>query len=170
MDIAFLPPGSPAAPVTALINQVYADGEKGLWRAGAARTTEAEVASLIERGEIAVARREGRVIGTVRVQQLAPGLGEFGQLSADPAERGTGVGRELVRFAENWARDRDLPTMQLELLTPDDWEHPVKEFLRAWYTRIGYRVVGTMDIATAHPELAPLLAGPATLLVFHKEL
>jgi len=28
--------------------------------------------------------------------------------------------------------------MRLELLTPRDWEHPVKKFLDEWYQRIGY--------------------------------
>ncbi|AGL15894.1 GNAT family N-acetyltransferase [Actinoplanes sp. N902-109] len=158
------------APLTRLINTVYAEGEKGLWQEGAARTSEAEMAELIGRGQIAVARRDGRIVGCIRVQQPGPGLGELGLLAAAPEERGTGVGRELVAFAEQWARGRGLPTMQLELLVPDGWEHPMKEFLRAWYTRIGYAVVGSGEVAEAHPDLAPLLATPCRFLVFHKHL
>jgi hypothetical protein len=29
--------------------------------------------------------------------------------------------------------------MQLEVLVPRQWSHRSKEFLKAWYTRIGYR-------------------------------
>src|SRR5215813_15488505 len=67
----------------------------------------------------------------------------FRSLVADPAHRGTGVGRELVRFAERRSREQGLATMQLEVLVPRQWSHPSKEFLKAWYTRIGYRPVRT---------------------------
>jgi GNAT superfamily N-acetyltransferase len=170
IDLLTAPGPATVTLLTDLINTVYAEGEKGLWRDGAARTSEAEMADLIGRGEFAVARRDNRIVGCIRLQQLAPDVAELGMLAAAPEERGTGVGRELVRFAEQRARDRGLPTMQLELLVPRDWHHPTKEFLRAWYTRIGYRVVGSGEVADAHPNLAPLLATQCRFLVFHKSL
>jgi GNAT superfamily N-acetyltransferase len=159
-----------AAEVAGLVNRVYAEAEAGLWLDGAARTTEAEVAELIQAGQVVVARSGERVVGVVRVQRLADGVGEFGMLVAAPETRGTGVGRNLVAFAENWARERGLSRMQLELLVPRTWKHPVKEFLRDWYTRIGYRVVRTGDLGEDHPALVPHLACPCDFLVFHKEL
>jgi hypothetical protein len=60
--------------------------------------------------------------------------------------------------------------MQLELLVPRTWKHPVKEFLRDWYTRIGYRVVRTGDLGEDYPALVPRLATPCDFLVFHKDL
>ena len=159
-----------AAEVADLVNRVYADAEAGLWLDGAARTSEAEVADLIAAGQLVVARSGDRVVGAVRVQQLDDGVGEFGMLVAAPETRGTGVGRDLVALAESWAVHRGLPRMQLELLVPRTWKHPVKEFLREWYTRIGYRVVRTGDLADDHPALVPHLACPCDFLVFHKEL
>ena len=50
--------------------------------------------------------------------------------------RGLGVGRELVRFAERKCGRDGLVSMQLELLVPRNWSHPVKEFLAAWYTHL----------------------------------
>ncbi|ANZ40234.1 GNAT family N-acetyltransferase [Lentzea guizhouensis] len=158
-----------AAEIAGLTNRVYADAEAGLWKDGAARTSEAEVKTLIKAGQIAVEHRN-KVIGAVRVQQLNDTTGEFGMLVAAPEARGTGVGRDLVAFAEQWARDNDLSHMQLELLVPQTWKHPVKEFLRDWYTRIGYRVVRTGDLADDYPALVPKLACPCDFLVFHKEL
>ncbi len=102
-----------------------------------------------------IARLRGRVVGSVRVQRLDKGTGEFGMLVADPAHRGVGIGRELVRFAERKSRAEGLRIMQLELLTPRDWTHPTKTFLDAWYTRIGYRIVRTGTIDEAYPDLAP---------------
>jgi GNAT superfamily N-acetyltransferase len=159
-----------ATEIAGLVNRVYAEAEAGLWLDGAARTTEAEVADLIRAGQIAVLGADDRVAGAVRIQQLDDGVGEFGMLVAAPEHRGTGVGRHLVSFAERWARERGLSRMQLELLVPRDWAHPVKEFLRDWYTRLGYRVVRTGDLAEDHPGLVPHLACPCDFLVFHKIL
>jgi GNAT superfamily N-acetyltransferase len=158
------------AEITDLVNRVYAQAEEGLWIDGASRTTEPEVADLIRAEQIAGAWLDGRLLGVVRVQQLDGGDGEFGMLVAAPEHRGAGIGRELVRFAEDWGRKRQLARMQLELLMPQTWAHPVKEFLRAWYTRIGYRPVGTGNLAEDYPALVPLLATPCDFVIFHKDL
>jgi ribosomal protein S18 acetylase RimI-like enzyme len=156
--------------VTDLINDVYAVAEDGLWLDGFTRTTVDEVAELTRAGQIAVARLRGRIVGCVRVQRLDEGKGEFGMLAADPAHRGVGIGRELVRFAERHGREQGLDTMQLELLVPRNWSHPTKEFLDAWYTRIGYRITRTGTIDEAYPALAPLLATPCDFVIYHKKL
>jgi GNAT superfamily N-acetyltransferase len=153
-----------------LVNRVYAVAEEGLWVDGAARTTSSEVAEMVAAGEIAAARADGRIIGSVRVQQLDDRVGEFGMLVADPARRGEGIGRELIRFAEELSRGRGLGVMQLELLFPRDWSHPAKEFLHAWYTRIGYEPARRGDLGDAYPHLAPLLATPCDFVIYEKPL
>jgi len=156
--------------LTALVNCVYAVAEEGLWADGTPRTTPAEMAGLIAAGQIAVARAKEQIVGAVRIQRLDTGEGELGMLVADPAHRGTGVGRELVRFAERWSREQGLDTMQLEVLVPRQWSHPSKEFLMAWYTRIGYRPVRSGQIEESYPELAPHLATPCDFVIYHKSL
>jgi GNAT superfamily N-acetyltransferase len=156
--------------ITDLTNEVYSVAEDGLWTDGATRTTVDELAELTRAGQIAVARLRGRVVGCVRVQRLDEGTGEFGMLAADPGYRGVGVGRELVRFAERKFRAEGLRTIQLELLVPRGWTHPTKEFLAAWYSRIGYRVARTGTIDEAYPALAPLLATSCDFVIYHKGL
>jgi GNAT superfamily N-acetyltransferase len=156
--------------VTDLVNRVYRTAEEGLWVDGATRTTTTEMAEMIAGEQIAVARVEGQIVGSVRVQELDTGQGEFGQLVADPARRGEGIGRELVGFAEELSRRRGRGVMQLEVLMPRDWTHPVKEFLNAWYTRIGYRPVRRGTIDEHYPQLAPLLATPCDFVVYEKDL
>jgi GNAT superfamily N-acetyltransferase len=156
--------------LTGLINDVYATAESGLWRSAATRTTEPELAELIRAGQIAVATRDGRIAGSIRVHDVAHDVSEFGLLVAAPRHRGTGVGRSLVAFAEQRSRERGLLAMRLELLLPRAWRHPSKEFLKAWYGRIGYRLVRTGSIHDAHPQLAPLLATPCDLTVYEKPL
>jgi GNAT superfamily N-acetyltransferase len=156
--------------LAALVNTVYAIAEKGLWADSTPRTTPAELVELITAGQIVVARVEEQIVGAVRIQRLQTGEGEFGMLVAAPAHRGTGVGRELVRFAERWAREQGLDSMQLEVLVPRRWSHPSKEFLTAWYTRIGYRAARTGTLEERYPELAPLLATPCDFVIYEKDL
>lgn len=156
--------------ITKLVNQVYSEAEWGLWELGAVRTSAAEMAGMIRDSTIAVARLAGRIVGCIRVQRLHTGEGEFGLLVADPRLRGIGIGRELVRFAEQTCRHDGLTTIQLELLVPRHWTHPSKEFLAAWYTRIGYRLVRTGSLEDSYPSLAPMLATPCDFAIYHKDL
>jgi GNAT superfamily N-acetyltransferase len=153
-----------------LVNEVYAVAERGLWVAGATRTNVQEVAALTRSGQIAVARSGGRIIGCVRIQRLDEVACEFGMLAVAPTHRGFGVGRELVRFAEQQGRDAGHGTMQLELLVPRTWTHPSKERLAGWYGRIGYRAIRTGTIDEAYPHLAPLLATTCGFVIYHKDL
>ncbi len=130
--------------LTRLVNGVYATAERGLWRDGATRTRDAEMADLIAARQIAVATRDWRIVGAVRVHDVSDDVSEFGMLVADADQRGTGVGRALVDFAERHGLERGRRAMQLELLVPRAWRHPAKEFLRA----------GTAAAATASPAPA----------------
>jgi GNAT superfamily N-acetyltransferase len=156
--------------LTGLINDVYEIAESGLWRDGATRTTPSELAELIRAGQIAVATRDGRVVGSVRVHHVADDTSEFGMLVAAPDQRGTGVGRALIDFAEQHNRERGRRAMQLELLLPREWQHPTKEFLKAWYGRLGYGLIRTTTIDDSYPHLAPLLATPCDFAIYEKPL
>jgi GNAT superfamily N-acetyltransferase len=153
-----------------LINRVYATAERGLWRDGMQRTTRSELADYIAAAEIALARRDGQIAGSVRVRDISEDMSEFGILVAAPEHRGTGIGRALLDFAEQHGRERGRRTMQLELLVPRDWSHPSKEFLKGWYGRRGYRLVRTTTLDETYPHLAPLLATPCVLEIRAKPL
>jgi hypothetical protein len=60
--------------------------------------------------------------------------------------------------------------MQLELLVPKHWAHPEKDRLRAWYTRLGYRVVRVAPFEEVAAHLASQLATPCEFLIFRKSL
>jgi GNAT superfamily N-acetyltransferase len=155
----------------ALVNDVYAVAEAGMWRDGATRTSADELRGLIAAGEILVARTgDGAVVGSVRLHDVAPDASEFGILVAARDQRGLGIGRALLDDVERRSRDRGLSAVQLELLVPRDWSHPSKEFLTAWYGRRGYRLVRTTTIDESHPHLAPLLATPCDLQIHRKVL
>ncbi|WP_411093408.1 GNAT family N-acetyltransferase [Streptomyces sp. 049-1] len=50
--------------------------------------------------EITTAGLDGEVVGCMRLQRMGDHACEFGMLAASPKRRGVGLGRELVRFAE----------------------------------------------------------------------
>ena len=156
--------------LTSLINDVYLAAESGLWRPEATRTTAAEVAGLIRAGQIAVASRDGEIVGSVRVHDVAGDASEFGMLVAAPSHRGTGVGRALLDFVERRGRERALRAIRLELLVPRTWSHPSKEFLSDWYGRRGYQIVRIERPERPYPHLAPLLVTPCDLQIREKPL
>jgi GNAT superfamily N-acetyltransferase len=160
-----------AAEAAGLVNEVYADAEKGMWLDGTDRVTAGEIEAMIDAGRLVVARdADGTLVGAMQLQRLPTGEGEFGMLVAHPQRRGAGIGKDLIAYGESWARTQGLTTMQLELLYPSTWTHPVKKFLYDWYTRLGYRVIGTGDLADDYPELVSRLATPCDFLIFHKAL
>lgn len=173
--ISILPPASGAdgelmGHITDLVNKVYRESEQGLWLDGANRTDTAEVTAMAQAGELVTARRDGRLSGVLRLRWWDDNTAEFGMLAADPAVRGEGVGRRLVRYAEDTARARGHGFMRLELLVPRAFPLASKEFLAAWYTRLGYQLERVGRLEEQYPHLAPLLATEADLRIYRKPL
>ena len=129
--------------VAGIINHAYAIGERGLRAEGVPRTTPDEIAARIRRGEMLAATVDGRVVGCGAAWPLDAATAEIGLVATDPEQWGGGVGGEIVRTAEELMRSRGVATAQLEVLVPQDGEHPGKSRLQAWYERLGYRFVRT---------------------------
>jgi GNAT superfamily N-acetyltransferase len=153
-----------------LVNEVYSAAEEGLWIRGTSRTTRGELAQYVRDGEIVVALAGGDLAGCMRLYHVDDRITGFAMLAVPLNYRGTGVGRELVEYAERACAASGRTTMQLEVLVPRRWTHPSKEFLVGWYTRIGYRTRRVGDLASAYPELAPSLATECDFVVFQKDL
>jgi GNAT superfamily N-acetyltransferase len=153
-----------------IVNNAYAIGEAGLWREGATRTSPTEIADAIRSGGLLAATLDGRPVGCANVQLLGAATADLGLVSAAPERWGGGIGRELVRTAEELMRRRGVTTMQLELLVPKGWDHPSKVRLRDWYTRLGYRVIRTARFEQVAAHLESQLATPCEFLIFQKPL
>jgi GNAT superfamily N-acetyltransferase len=153
-----------------LINEAYAVGEAGLWLEGATRTESGEIAEAIREGGMLAATLDGRLVGCAYVRPLDPDTADLGLVSVATDRWGRGIGRELVRVAEELARSRGVTTMQLELLVPKRGAHPEKDRLRDWYTRLGYRVVRTAPFEEVAAHLEPQIATPCEFLIFRKPL
>jgi GNAT superfamily N-acetyltransferase len=124
------------AELVRIINGAYAVGEAGLWLEGTTRTGPGEIAEAIRADGMLAATIEGRLVGCGYVRPLDADTADLGLIATAPDRWGSGVGRELVRSAEELMRSRGVTTMQLELLVPKGWVHPEKDRLRSWYTRL----------------------------------
>jgi GNAT superfamily N-acetyltransferase len=153
-----------------VINRAYEIGEAGLWLDGATRTGPGEIGEAIRSGGMLAATSEGQLVGCVYLRRLGPTTVDLGLLSVAPDQWGHGVGGELVRKAEQLMRSDGVTTMQLELLVPKGWVHPEKARLRAWYTRLGYKVVRSERFEHTAAHLTFQLRTPCEFLIFSKSL
>ncbi len=154
-----------------LINDVYDNAESSMWKIGNSRTTPDEINNLIQKKSLIVAYRNKMIVGAVAVKSMPDKtIGEFGMLVADQAYRGLGIGSALVKAAESWAKSQGFSKMRLELLTPRNWEHPSKTFLKHWYNRIGYAPDKTEPFESMYPDKFNDLATECDFTVWHKAL
>ncbi|KAK5625380.1 hypothetical protein RRF57_001096 [Xylaria bambusicola] len=169
--------------LTLLVNAVYSEAEREIYSAEFSRTSSSDVAALLRAGELAVAHpfRSGDQtsacappVGCIAMKQAGPSTGEFGMLAVDPMHRSSGVGRDLVSFAEGWCRRRLLgarnAAVRLELLFPVHFQHEGKMRLHTWYEKLGYVLVELRDFEKAYPRLFELLSGPTEFRVYEKKL
>ena len=153
-----------------IVNGAYAVGEAGLWLEGTSRIGPGEIAEAIRSEGMLAATRDGRLVGCAYVRPLDADTADLSLISAAPDQWGGGIGRELVRSAEELMRSRGAATMQLELLVPKGWVHPEKDRLRNWYTRLDYRVIRSVPFEEVAAPPASQLATPCEFLIFRKPL
>ena len=139
-----------------------------MWAPGFERVARERVVEIVAASEMAVARVDGKIVGSVRVRRLDEETGFFGLLAVHPADQGKGIGRELVRFAEELSRGRGATLMELRLLVPREGDDAHKERLHAWYSRLGYQPVGRADFSASHPEARSRT--PLDILMYRKRL
>ncbi|KAI1268494.1 hypothetical protein F5Y18DRAFT_231885 [Xylariaceae sp. FL1019] len=159
-----------------IVSLVYAEAEAGIFVEGYKRTTPSGIAELVRAGQLAVAYDRDpatgsrRPVGCICVKKIDEVAGEFGMLALEASQRGAGVGRDLVLFAEDHCRKLGLTLMRLELLVPQLFEHAFKTRLHQWYGRMGYKMTGVGDFGKDYPQLVPLLVGPTDYKVYEKSL
>ena len=86
----------------------------------------------------------GALLGSIYVETCAD-RGYFGMLAVDPACQGRGLGRALVRAAEDHCRAAGSVAMDLDVVD-------LRRELTSFYGSLGYVVVGESPFA--HPEQA----------------
>ena len=157
--------------ITNLINMVYDEAEADLWKPSTSkRTSNDEIEGFIKKDGLLIAEFDGEIVGVCKIGEQDTEICEFGMLAADSAQRGVGIGRELVSAAENWGRKTGHKKMRLELLTPRHWKNPSKEFLKVWYTRRGYNPSYTVPFEQEFAHRMDDFATECDFTVWFKDL
>lgn len=107
-----------------------------------------------------VAEMDGQVVGTSHVGANRPGGGSHvanASFATDPAARGRGVARSLVRHAKTHARAAGFTAMQFNFVVSTN-----ADAVHLWQNA-GFRVVGRLPGAFLHPRQGPVDA----LVMFH---
>lgn len=157
--------------LVSLINDIYATEEAGMWKeTTGGRVVADEISAYLENQQLFFAFAQDELVGSVKIDVIDEEIMEFGMLVANPEFRGMGIGRELVKTVENHARATGFKKMMLELLTPKDWVNPSKEFLKKWYTRIGYVPGKTIPFEQEYPRRKHEFACACDFTVWLKDL
>ena len=103
------------------------------------------LAQLLSRPEHAVwvADDEGRIVGwlhaMLRLSLESPSYAEIAGLVVDENERSRGIGAQLTRIAEQWAREQGIHEMRVR-------SNVIRERAHAFYRRDGYRPIKQQQV------------------------
>lgn len=140
--------GELAALRTAVAERMTQEFGEGHW---SARPSRAEVRRQLRASRVLVARREAKIIGTVRLVRALPGVIDTRAftpvgdafyvlgLAVAPECRGAGIGRQLMDAAKDLARARGAQALWL-----DAYEH--RAGAGDFYLKCGFRRVGRTQL------------------------
>lgn len=140
MDGMILPATSADIPqLLQLINSAYRgeDAKKGWTHEadlidGSIRTDETSLLQLIEKHDATILKfvHNNRILGCVYLEKKASSL-YLGMLSVSPEIQAQGVGKQLLRAADEYASQRLCKTIEMTVIS-------VRRELIKWYERNGY--------------------------------
>lgn len=173
--------------LTTFINYAFTTSEQGIWdldKPKFERLTADKTRDLLRSRELAFVWRGDApdiasaldklgppcVVGSVRLHWAEPQIGDVSLVACTNSVRGQGVGRAIMRFAEEHFKREGGKAVQIELLVPQAAPHPEKVKLDAWYQRLGFVPIRMEEFHLRYPHLAPLLAGECLLKVYEKPL
>jgi N-acetylglutamate synthase-like GNAT family acetyltransferase len=121
------------------------------------RVDDLGVRAYMSGGTFLIAEDSSGVVGCVYIE-TRDDRSYLGLLSVQPARQGTGIGRQLVTVAENFARGSGARVMDLRVISAR------AEQLLPFYRRLGYEVVRSepfpADLATKAPSHYILMSKP----------
>lgn len=154
-----------------MVNAAYLHAEKGMWMNDFPRTHMDEMRMFIQQGRVLVAELGGEIVGLVVVQlMITERMAEFGMLVSAPYYQKLGIGTQLIKKVEGWAKAQQVHRLRLELLTPKKWKHPNKEQLKKWYRKIGFRPAHTEPFENRYPDAAEKLKTSCDFTIWLKDI
>ena len=111
------------------------------------RTDEVEIRDKLSGGRFVVAEKDGRIVGCVYFE-VDPPTSYWGLLAVHLAEQGTGLGRQLMRHAEDEARRAGANEATILVIN-------LRRNLRGWYRGLGYSEAGTSPFESPERQIQP---------------
>lgn len=156
-----------------ILIQAYAETETEIWGENYVRISLNEYRELIENEMVFTAFLENELVGTLFLSDNGNCVFSFGLLAVDFSKKGFGIGRALIKTAEQTAIKLGGEVMALEILKPRNQSVPFKEQLAKWYQRQGYEFVFSKSFIELKPtkiEKAKELITDAVFDCYEKKL
>ena len=116
-----------------LANSVYYSSEKDFWKEGYYRIDTQEFEHHLNYNQLFISELENEIVGCILFKQVNKETCSFSMLICHPKHRKKGIGKSLVNHVLSTAKEKKYKKMQLEILSPLNWVHQEKEFLKTWY-------------------------------------
>jgi hypothetical protein len=158
--------------LTDMINTVYENSEREFWPTDGrySRTNYNEVSEFITKNEMIVVKNNNKIVGSVHVYHLDKNILGFGMLTCSLENRKQGIGNLLLKSIEGFAIVNKYNAIQLELLKPEEFKHPEKEFLEKWYSNWGYTLKESIPYQNLYFKQVSMLKFPCKFDIFQKLL
>ncbi len=156
--------------IISLANQVYYSSEKEFWKEGYYRLNEEEFNDHIANNSLFIGELENEIVGCILMKQVDATTSSFSMLICDPKHRKKGIGKTLVNHVLTTAKINGNKKMQLEILSPLNWVHTEKEFLKTWYKSIGFKLIKEVDFLDYYPTHDKFMKCPLLFSLYEKDL
>lgn len=125
-----------------LVNSAYrGESSKKGWTTeehllGGIRTDEEDLRALLQKENVTILKytESGKIVGSVYLEKQADKL-YLGMLTVSPELQGGGIGKKLLKAAEDFAKEQQLSTVSMTVIS-------VRKELIEYYERRGYKHTG----------------------------
>ena len=132
--------------ITRLINQAF---EVEAFFAVGDRTSDAQVHAKLDVGVFFLAEVRDRLVGCVHVERRDGGRSYISMLAVDPARQRAGIGRQLMRVAEQYCLQAHCTEVLITVIN-------LRTELPPFYRSLGYTEHGTAPYSDAHRATRPV--------------
>jgi len=153
-----------------IMRVAYASTEVEIWGENYTRISKEEYVDLIVAGEVTVAYYGDEIAGCNWVYKRSDVSYGYGLLATHMDFTKKGIGKALVKNAEDTAKNAGASYMDIEILRPRGIDVPSKVILQKWYESLGYEFIHSEDFALRKPDKAKLLVAPSDFDCFRKTL
>ncbi len=156
--------------VISMANQVYYDSERDFWKEGYYRIDEKEFTQHIDNEWLYIGEIDSEIVGCVLMKPVDETTTSFSMLICHPNHRKKGIGKTLVNHVIDIANKAGYHKMQIEILSPMHWIHKEKEFLKSWYTSIGFNLLKEVNFLDYYPTHDKYMKCSLLFSLYEKDL